>query len=170
MDECDVVEIAVPRVAAELKLFDRVDYEDAFRTQTWTPRTSEQLMRDVFEEAPDWFLHAWSTVLGKGIFGRGLDLEQRPDRVVGWKVVADTGEVFATGVDLPRGLHARLFAIASPSEEIVGTQIRLNSAYARAWWPAVRAGHRYFLPYLFRRSAERARRRHSLAHPQGLAP
>jgi hypothetical protein len=149
----------VPAAASALNLFDRVDYEDAFRTRSFLDRTPQELMRDVLEGAPAWFLYAWSNILGKAVLGQGLDLRHGPDRVAGWKIVEDNGEMFAIGFDTPRGLDARLFACTSPSEELVGTQIRLNSPYARRWWPAIRLGHRFFLPYLLRRSARRAARR-----------
>lgn len=151
-----VEEVAVPRQAAELNLFDRVDYQDAFSVAAVHPRTPEALMRDVMEGAPAWFLFSWSNVLGKAILGGGLD--RRPDAktVVGWKVLVDTGDVFVVGLDTPRGLDARLFTLTSPDQEIIGTQIRLNTSYVRRWWPAIHTGHRFFLPYLLKRSARRA--------------
>lgn len=83
----------------------------------------------------------------------GLDLSRSPDHVVGWQVIAQRDDVFAIGLDTPRGLDARLFAVTTPTEEIVGTFIRLRTGYVRRLWPAIRAGHRFFLPYLLRRSA-----------------
>ena len=154
----DVVEVAVPDAVKQLNLLDRFDYRDAFALTTAQPRTPEDLMRDIFEGAPAWFLHAWSNVLGKAMLGlrHGLDQRPSPDRVVGWNVVQGTGDVFVIGLDTPRGLDARLFALTSPTQEIVGTYIRLNSDYVRRLWPTIRAGHRFFLPYLLRRSARRA--------------
>ena len=153
-----VIEVSVPDVVKQLNLLDSIDYQDAFAVTTAKPRTPEALMRDVFEGAPEWFLNAWSNILGKAILGlpHGLDQRRSPDRVVGWDVVHSGGDVFVIGLDTPRGLDCRLFALNSPSQEIVGTYIRLNSAYVRQLWPTIRAGHRFFLPYLLRRSARRA--------------
>jgi hypothetical protein len=157
-EKVDVVEVSIPDAVKQLDLLDRIDYQDAFAVATAQPRTPEALMRDVFEGAPAWFLHAWSSILGKAILGlrHGLDQRPSPDRVVGWNVVQVAGDVFVIGLDTPRGLDARLFALTSPTQEIVGTYIGLNSDYVRRLWPAIRAGHRFFLPYLLRRSAGRA--------------
>ena len=152
----DIVEVSVPEPVRQLNLLDSIDYEDAFAITTAHPRTPEALMRDVFEGAPAWFLHTWSNVLGKAILGIYIDGRPRPDRVVGWKVMEGAGDVFVIGLDTPGGLDARLFALTSPTQEIVGTYIRLNTPYVRRLWPRIRAGHRFFLPYLLRRSARRA--------------
>lgn len=58
----DVEEVAVPGLVGRLDL-DRVDYEDAFTVAVARPRKPEQLMRDMLEGAPPWFLHAWSSLL-----------------------------------------------------------------------------------------------------------
>ena len=152
----EVTEVPVPDAVERLKLVDRFDYQDAFAVPAIHPRTPEALMRDVFEEAPAWFLHTWSNVLGKAILGIHLDGRPSPGRVVGWEVLQGAGDVFVIGLDTPRGLDARLFALTSPTQEIVGTYIRLNTPYVRRLWPRIRAGHRFFLPYLLRRSALRA--------------
>jgi hypothetical protein len=153
----DVEEVAVPGLVGRLDL-GRVDYEDAFTMAVARPRHPEQLMRDMLEGAPPWFLHAWSQLLGKAVLGLrdGLDLSSSPDHVVGWQVIARKDDVFAIGLDTPRGLDARLFTVTTPTEEIVGTFIRLRTAYVRRLWPTIRAGHRFFLPYLLRRSANAA--------------
>lgn len=154
--DSDIREIPVPEAAARLALLESVDYEDAFAATTTAPRSPEALMRDVLEGAPRWFLHAWDLILGRAILGsRRLNLRQSPDRVVGWKVLVDRDDIFAVGLNTPRGLNARLFTLSSPDEEIIGTQIQLSTAYARRWWPAIEAGHRFFLPYLLRRSLHR---------------
>lgn len=152
----EVIEVPVPDAVHQLELLDGFDYQDAFAVPAAQPRTPEALMRDVFEGAPAWFLHTWSNVLGKAILGIHLDGTPSPDRVVGWEVLRSAGDVFVTGLDTPRGLDARLFALTSPTQEIVGTYIRLNTDYVRRLWPRIRAGHRFFLPYLLRRSALRA--------------
>jgi hypothetical protein len=154
----DLVEVPVPDTVKDLNLLDRNDYQDAFAVTTARPRTPETLMRDVFEGAPAWFLHAWSAILGRALLGlpHGLDQRPSPDHVVGWNVIREADDVFVIGLDTPRGLDARLFALTSPTQEIVGTYIRLNSDYVRRLWPTIRAGHRFFLPYLLRRSASRA--------------
>ncbi|HUP99336.1 MAG TPA: hypothetical protein VM093_02650 [Aeromicrobium sp.] len=148
-----IQEISVPEAAARLGLLASVDYEDAFSATSTAPRNPERLMRDVLEGAPTWFLHSWSLLLGRAILGNGgLNLRQSPDRVVGWKVLVNREDIFAVGIDTPRGLNARLFTLRSPDQEIIGTQIQLTSEYARRWWPTIRAGHRFFLPFLLRRS------------------
>ena len=152
----EVTEVPVPAAVERLRLLDGFDYQDAFAVPTAHLRTPETLMRDVFEGAPSWFLHTWSNVLGKAILGIHLDGRPSPGRVVGWEVLQGVGDVFVIGLDTPRGLDARLFALTSPTHEIVGTYIRLNSDYVRRLWPRIRAGHRFFLPYLLRRSALRA--------------
>lgn len=154
----EVLEIKVPAKIAPLGLLDRVDYQDAFSTRAVTRRAPEELLRDVLEGAPDWFLQSWSTVIFKGALGLILDMEHSPDRIAGWRIVADTGNLIAIGFDSPRGAKARLFATISNDTEIVGTLAQLDSLYARSGWPLIRLAHRFFLPYLLRQSAERADR------------
>jgi len=156
MAHADAVEIEVPPTVARLDLFDRVDYEDAFLVKPASGRSPEQVMRDVLEGAPTWFLQAWSNVLGRAVLGEALDLRPSPDRIAGWTIVTNASDLIAIAFDTPRGLDARLFAVTSIDKEIVGTQIRLNTTYARRWWPVIRAGHRFILPRLVRRSARRA--------------
>ena len=153
-----VIETEVPAQVAALELLGHVDYSDAFSTRARTRRAPEGLLRDVLEGAPAWFLRTWSTVIFKGVLGLRLDMEHSPDRIAGWQLVADDGHIVAIGFDSPRGAKARLFATVSGDTEIVGTLVQLDSRRAKLGWPIIRVGHRFFLPYLLRRSSARISR------------
>jgi hypothetical protein len=76
-----------------------------------------------------------------------------PHHVVGGKILYDRPDAFAIGVDSSVGLIARLVALTPPGQAIIATQIRLDTRYARTLWPAIRCGHRFFVPYLLGRAA-----------------
>jgi hypothetical protein len=156
MADVQVTEVRVPDAVANLRLLDRVDYHDAYVVHVESPRQPDVLLRDFLEGAPPWFVLPWAHVLGHGLLGKPVDLSPRPDRVVGWDVVADSPGAFAVALDTPRGLAARIIAVTAPGQEVIATQIKLSSKFARSLFPAIRRGHRFFAPFLLRRSAARA--------------
>src|SRR5689334_13080288 len=121
-----VVEVGVPAEVRPLQLLDRIDYEDAFSVPAAAFRTPEALLRDVLEGAPAWFLRTWSSVLFKGVLNYRLDMRASAERIAGWDIVADTGDVVVIGFDSPRGAKARLFAVVRDDAEIVGTLAQLD--------------------------------------------
>jgi hypothetical protein len=149
------IEVPVPTAVAELRLFDRVDYEDAYSVDTDLERTPERWMRAFLEGAPRWFQLPWAgigTVLLGARFG---PLATTPGYVVGWKVLDDRPDAFVIGLDSAGGLAARLVAVTSPGHAVIATQIHLDTTYARTLWPVIRRGHRFFAPYLLDRAARR---------------
>ncbi|GAA4385885.1 hypothetical protein [Tsukamurella soli] len=153
MTTAEPVEIAPPAKVTELQLFDRVDYQDAYSVDTTVDRTPEQWMRAFVEDAPIWFKVPWAGV-GKVLLGaRFGPLTPTSGYIVGWKVLDDRPDVFVVGLDSAGGLLARMVAVTTPGQAVVATQISLDSAYARALWPVIRRGHRFFAPYLLGRAA-----------------
>ncbi|HZP15070.1 MAG TPA: hypothetical protein VFA96_04540 [Nocardioides sp.] len=147
------VEIAVPDAVTELRLLDRVDYQDAFRVDTALQRAPEQWMRAIIEGAPRWFTLPWLHVLGRGLLRADIGPMDAHDHVLGWKVLTARPDAFAVGLDSPNGLLARLITVAPAGQAIFATQIRLDATRVRMLWPAIRRGHRYFAPYLLQRAA-----------------
>jgi hypothetical protein len=156
MIEVQPVEIALPAAVTQLRLLDRVDYQDAFRIDTSLHRSPEQWMRAVVEGAPRWFQLPWIHLLGKGILRAEIGPMDAPGYVLGWKVLIARPEVFAVGLDSPNGLLARLITVTPPGQAVFATQIRLDAIRVRMLWPAIRSGHRYFAPYLLNRAAHRS--------------
>ena len=153
MAESKAVEIVVPAAVSELRLLDRVDYQDAFSVDTHLTRGAEQWMRAFAEGAPRWFQVSWIG-LGKLLVGmRFGPLFNAPDHVVGWKVIVDRPDAFATGLDSSGGLSARLVTVTPPGQAIIATQVRLDTKYARTLWSAIRGGHRHLASYLLDRAA-----------------
>lgn len=153
MVEPRAVEVAVPAAVGELALLDRVDYEDAFQVDTPLQRTPEQWMRGFIEDAPRWFQLPWINLLGRGILRARIGPMGAPDYVLGWKVIVGGPDAFAVGLDGSNGPLARLIALTPPGHAVLATQVRLDSAPARMLWPAIRGGHRFFVPYLLSRTA-----------------
>jgi hypothetical protein len=149
------VEVRVPAAVAQLHLFDRVDFQDAYSIDTSIKRTPEQWMRAIVEGAPRWFRVAWPAVLGT-LAGLDFGPQDASDHVLGWKVVHDRPDVFVVGLESSRGLVVRLIALAPPGHALFATQLRLENAYARRLWSVARPGHRYFAPRLLTRAARRA--------------
>jgi hypothetical protein len=152
MSKTEATEVDVPTSVAELKLLDRVDYEDAYSVDTSVRRTPEQWMRAFLEDAPRWFQLPWAG-LGKALLGARFGPRHAADHVLGWKVLEDRPGAFVVGLDSFGGLVVRLIASTPPGRAIIATQLRLDSRYARALWPAIRRGHRFFAPYLLGRAA-----------------
>lgn len=151
----------MPAAVAELHLLDCVDYEDAYAVAAHVQRTPEEWMRAFVEKAPRWFQLPW-VGLGKALFGaRCGPLFDSSEHVAGWKILYDRPNAFAIGLDSSRGLSARLVALIPPGQPVIATQIRLETSYARALWPAVRRGHRFFAPYLLGRAAASSKRHDS---------
>jgi hypothetical protein len=148
------VEVDVPAVVTDLNLLGRVDYEDAFQIDTSLERTPQEWMRAFLEGAPRWFTLPWIVVLGGGLLGVNPRVMRLPGHLMGWKVLRDEHDAFVLGFDSPRGLTARLVAVTPPGRALIVTQIRLDTAYARALWAnGVRRGHRHFVPYLLNLAA-----------------
>lgn len=150
----EAVEIAVPDEVVELRMFERVDYQDAFRVDSDLTRTPEQWLRAFIEDAPRWFQLPWIGV-GVTLLGARVGPMRGPDHVLGWRVLHERPELFAVGLDSIGGLRARLVALAPPGQAIIATQISLATAYARTLWPPIRRGHRHFAPYLLDLAAHR---------------
>ena len=152
MSRTEAIEIAMPADVAQLHLFDRVDFEDAYAIDTQIERTPEQWMRAIVEGAPRWFRIAWPAVLGTLA---GLDFGPRAasDHVLGWNVVIDRPDAFVIGLESSRGLVVRLITLAPHGHAVFATQLRLETAYARHLWSVARPSHRYFAPYLLDRAA-----------------
>jgi len=148
------VEVPVPEQVAHLRMFARVDYEDAFCIDTNIARTPRQWLRAFIEDAPLWFQVSW---IGAAltVLGAKVGPMHGPDHVLGWRVHYDRPDLFATGLDSIGGLRARLVALTPPGQALIATQISLDTAYARTLWPAIRRGHRHFAPYLLDRAATR---------------
>ncbi len=148
------VEVSVPAGVRDLDLLGRVDYQDAFLVETTQERTPEQWLRAFLAGAPRWFTVPWIVVLGGVLLGADPRVVRKPGHVMGWQVLRDEPDAFAVGLDTPRGLNARLIAQAPAGQALIATQIRLDTAYAQRLWPAIRPGHRYFLPYLLGRASK----------------
>jgi hypothetical protein len=149
------VEIDVPAAVSDLHLLARVDYADAFAIDTDLDHTPEQWLRAFLEGAPKWFTIPWIAVLGAGLLGIDPRVLRRARHVVGWRILHESEDAFAVGLDSPRGLSARLIAVTPPGRAVVATQIELDTAYVRTLWPAVRSAHRFFVPVLLDRAARR---------------
>jgi hypothetical protein len=143
-----VVEVDVPAAMTTLDLLGRVDYRDAYQVETVVRGTPEEWMRAFLEGAPRWFTVPWIVGLGAGLLGVHPRVLRRPGHVMGWTVLRDEPEAFVVGLDSPRGLQARLATVTTPGRAVIATEIRLNTAYVRFLWPAIRRGHRHFAPYL----------------------
>ncbi len=155
MTGAEPVEITPPATVGELRLFDRIDYQDAYAVDVTVERTPEQWMRAVVDDAPLWFKLPWAAV-GKVLLGaRFGPMNSTVGYVVGWKVLDDRPGLFVVGLDSEGGLLARMVAVTAPGQAVIATQIRLDTAYARALWPVIRRGHRFFAPYLLGRAARR---------------
>lgn len=158
MPQVTPIEIAVPCAVNQLQLLSQVDYEDAYAVNSPVMQSPEQCMRAFLQDAPRWFQLPWAG-LGKLLLGAKFGpLFNSPEHVMGWKILHDRPDVFATGLDSSRGLSARLAAVTPPGQAIIATQIRLSTGYARSAWPLILRGHRFFAPYLLARAAGQAGR------------
>lgn len=153
MSHTQSVEISVPIAVAELHLFDRVDYQDAYCIDTRIERTPEQWMRAIVEGAPRWFQVAWPAILGT-LAGLRFGPRSASDHVLGWRIVEDRPDAFVIGLESSRGMVVRLIALAPPGQAVFATQLRLETPHARRLWSVARPGHRYFAPYLLARAAK----------------
>jgi hypothetical protein len=153
------VEIAVPVAIGELHLLDQIDYHDAYAVEAPIEQSREWWMRGFLQDAPRWFQLPWAG-LGKLLLGAQFGpLFKSRDHVMGWKILHDRPpEAFAIGLDSSRGLLARLATLAPAGQAIVATQVQLSTLYARALWPPIQRGHRFFAPYLLGRVASRSAR------------
>lgn len=152
MPETAAVEIKVPSSVMQLRLLERVDYEDAFLVDIAVDRSPRQWMRAFIQGAPRWFQVPW-VALGVVLLGARFGPLRGSAHVLGWRVLVDRSDVFAVGLESVGGLRARLVAMTPPNRAIIATQIQLDTAYARAVWPAIRRGHRHFAPDLLARAA-----------------
>lgn len=146
-------EISVPPAVARLNLFDRVDFEDAYRIDVSVDRTPEQWMRAIVEGAPRWFRLAWPAVLGT-LGGLEFGPRSAPDHVLGWKILEDRPDAFVIGLESSRGLVVRLITLAPHGQAVFATQLCLETTYARRLWSVARPAHRYFAPRLLTRAAQ----------------
>ncbi|QNI08675.1 DUF2867 domain-containing protein [Mycobacterium kubicae] len=147
-------EVRVPAPVEQLRLLDRIDYQDAYTVRTEAARTPEQWMRAFLEGAPRWFQLPWAG-LGKALLGAKFGpVNPTPGYVLGWKILHRSAESFVVGLDSSAGLRARLIAMTPPGQALIATQIELDTAYARTSWSVIPRGHRFFAPYLLRRAAQ----------------
>lgn len=148
-----VKRVPVPDHLRELTELNRVDYQDAFGLRTSTQLTPEQWMRLFLEGAPSWFIRPWVgalTAVGARFAPHGAR-----DQVLGWEIRHNSSQAIVVGLDVAIGLTARLIALTPPGHTVVGTQLRLDTAIARALWVVIGPGHRAAVEYLLDRAATR---------------
>jgi hypothetical protein len=112
--------IAVPAEVADLHLLARVDYEDAFATETdAADRPPEQWVREAFDRAPPGL--ATFARSAQSVLGLHLDAVDTA-HPLGWTILRSDDEMFVLGAQ-GSSAQGRIVAMSTPGWFVLATQL-----------------------------------------------
>jgi hypothetical protein len=151
-----VRQIEVPAVARAHSTLTRIDYEDAFLTETGAlgDLTPEAWARVAFEDAPT----GMRATLRSGWSSLGLVLDSgRSGRsVVGWAVRCSTPDHVLLGARSRIGMPGELLFMRYDDALLFSTFVQQDNARARAAWAAVEPVHGPTVRYVLEQACRRA--------------
>ncbi len=145
--------IAVPTEVAGLHLLARVDYEDAFATETHADRPPEQWVRQAFDRAPPGL--ATFARSAQRVLGLHLDAVDAA-HPLGWTILRSDDEMFVLGAQ-GSSAQGRIVATTTPGWFVLTTQLFLADRRARYLWTAIAPAHRTVASFLIERTVNRRR-------------